>query len=143
MRGFRSLRWRLTALIGAVVVLSVGATYFAVYRGVGGQLRDQIDRELRADADAFGRAGVPAGRLPIPRQPRTSARRYIASQPFRASSRLLIVTLPGRPPLSNEPELDFRRRPGWHSRPRRLLERPGERRGLAAALPDARDPFGP
>ena len=104
MRGFRSLRWRLTALIGAVVVLSVGATYFAVYRGVGTQLRDQIDRELRADAEAFGRAGIPPG-TPTPAAAADTARRYIASQPFRASSRLLIVTLPGRPPLSNEPEL--------------------------------------
>ena len=61
MSGFRSLRWRLTALIGAVVVLAVGATYLAVYRGTGTQLRQQIDRELKADAQAFARAGVPPG----------------------------------------------------------------------------------
>jgi heavy metal sensor kinase len=102
--GFRSLRWRLTALIGAVVVLSVGATYAAVYRGAGTQLRDQIDRELRADAHAFARAGVPPGD-PAPAAVEAAARRYIASQPFRGSSRLLIVALPGKPSLSNEPEL--------------------------------------
>jgi heavy metal sensor kinase len=102
--GFRSLRWRLAALIGAVIVLSVGATYVAVYRGTGTQLRDQIDRELRADAEAFGRGGVPAG-SPSPAAVERVARRYIASQPFRASARLLIVTLPGQPPISNEPLL--------------------------------------
>ena len=104
MSGFRSLRWRLTALIGAVVVLSVGATYVAVYRGTGTQLRNQIDRELRADAQAFGRGGVPPG-SPATVDVERAARAYISSQPFRASSRLLIVVLPGRRPLSNEPEL--------------------------------------
>jgi heavy metal sensor kinase len=102
--GFRSLRWRLTALIGAVVVLAVGATYLAVYRGTGTQLRQQIDRELKADAQAFARAGVPAGDQ-TSGQVEAAARQYIASQPFRASSRLLVVSLPGRPPLSNEPQL--------------------------------------
>ena len=93
MRGFRSLRWRLTALIGAVVVLSVGATFVAVYRGTGTQLRNQIDRELRADADAFGRAGVPAG-APVAAEVERAAHAYISNQPFRGSSRLLIVVLP-------------------------------------------------
>ncbi|MEA2422957.1 MAG: hypothetical protein QOF55_2056, partial [Thermoleophilaceae bacterium] len=41
MTGFRSLRWRLAALIGAVVVLAVGATFVAIYSGTGTQLRDQ------------------------------------------------------------------------------------------------------
>jgi two-component system OmpR family sensor kinase len=107
VRGFRSLRWRLTALIGAVVVLSVGATFVAVYRGTGTQLRNQIDRELRADAEAFSRAGVPGGAPATPDAER-AARAYISSQPFRASSRLLIVILPGRRPLSNEPDLLLR-----------------------------------
>jgi heavy metal sensor kinase len=102
--GFRSLRWRLAALIGAVMVLSVGATYIAVYRGTGTQLRDQIDRELRADAEAFGRAGVPPGN-PSPVAVERAAAHYIATQPFRASARLLIVSLPNKPPLSNEPQL--------------------------------------
>jgi heavy metal sensor kinase len=101
--GFRSLRWRLATLIGAVMVLSVGATYIAVYRGTGTQLRDQIDRELRADAEAFGRGGVPPGD-PDPSAVERAAREYIANQPFRASARLLIVSLPGKPPISNEPQ---------------------------------------
>jgi two-component system OmpR family sensor kinase len=85
-------------------VLSVGATYLAVYRGTGTQLRDQIDRELRADAQAFSRAGVPPGD-PTPAEVEAAARHYIANQPFRASSRLLVVSMPGRPPISNEPQV--------------------------------------
>src|SRR5947208_419226 len=72
---------------------------------------DLLDRELRADADAFGRAGVPAG-SPSPAVVEHAARLYIATQPFRASSRLLVVTLPGRRPISNEPELLSPTRPG-------------------------------
>jgi two-component system, OmpR family, sensor kinase len=102
--GFRSLRWRLTALIAAVMVLSVGATYIAVYRGTGSQLRDQIDRELRADAEAFARGGVPPGAT-TPAAVERAASAYILRQPFRASARLLVVTLPGQRPISNEPRL--------------------------------------
>ena len=120
MSGFRSLRWRLTALIGAVVVLSVGATFVAIYRGTGTQLRDQIDRELSADAHAFARAGLPPGN-PSPEAIDNAARNYIAGQPFRASSRLLIVILPGKPPLTNEPELVVRKGPGQSAEAARAL----------------------
>jgi two-component system OmpR family sensor kinase len=102
--GFRSLRWRLTALIGAVVALLIGATFVAVYRGTGTQLRDQVDRELRADAQAFARGGVPPGNPP-PTAVERGLREYIARQPFRASSRLLVATMPGDAPLSNEPQI--------------------------------------
>jgi two-component system OmpR family sensor kinase len=104
VRGFRSLRWRLTALIGAVVVLAVGATFLAIYRGTGAQLRTQIDSELTADASTFATSGVPGG-SPSPSAVERAARTYISGQPFRASSRLLIVNLPGGPQLTNEPDV--------------------------------------
>jgi signal transduction histidine kinase len=121
VRGFRSLRWRLTALIGAVVVVAVGATFFAIYRGTGAQLRTQIDTELSSDASTFERASVPDGR-PSPAAVERAARTYISGQPFRASSRLLIVSLPGGPQLTNEPEVLGREQAQAH----RLLDtRPG------------------
>jgi two-component system, OmpR family, sensor kinase len=101
---FRSLRWRLTALIGAVVVLAMGATFVAIYRGTGTQLRQQIDRELGAAADTFARTGVPDGD-PTPTQVERSGRRFISGQRFHASSRLLIVSLPNGVNITNEPEL--------------------------------------
>jgi two-component system, OmpR family, sensor kinase len=102
--GFRSLRWRLTALIGAVVVLAVGATFVAIYSGTGRQLRQQIDRELGVAADTFASSGVPEG-SPTPSQVERSGRRFISGQRFHASSRLLIVSLPSGIDLTNEPEL--------------------------------------
>jgi heavy metal sensor kinase len=102
--GPRSLRWRLAALIGLVVVIAVGATFVAVYRGTGSQLRDQIDRELRADADSFDRGGVPAAPGPASSIER-KANLYLQNQPYRASSRLLFIRVGQRPPVSNEPDL--------------------------------------
>jgi heavy metal sensor kinase len=118
--GPRSLRWRLTALIGAVVVLAVGATFLAIYRGTGTQLRNQIDRELSADADTFASSGVPAG-APTSAEVERAARRYIAGQPFRASSRLLIVTLPDGRQITNEPEVLARERGAGEQQHERVL----------------------
>jgi two-component system OmpR family sensor kinase len=100
--GLRSLRWRLAALIGGVVVLAVAGTFVVIYRGTGLQLRQQIDSELRADAVAFDRGGVPIE----PRSPaaiETRARQYLADQPYRASNRLLFLQVGSRPPIANEP----------------------------------------
>jgi two-component system, OmpR family, sensor kinase len=102
--GLRSLRWRLAALIGAVVVLAVAGTFVVIYGGTGSQLRDQIDSELRADADAFAGGGVPASAHPAPVIERR-ADDYLRSQPYRASNRLLYLRVGTRNPVSNEPEL--------------------------------------
>ena len=100
--GLRSLRWRLAALIGAVVVLAVGATFVVIYRGTGIQLRDQIDSELRSDAVAFDRGGVPVEPAPAPTV-EARARAYIHAQPYRAANRLLFLRIGSRPPIANEP----------------------------------------
>ena len=60
----RGLRARLTLSIAAVLVLAVGATFVAVYRGTGHALRQQVDRDLRVDAAAFAARGVPRGGQP-------------------------------------------------------------------------------
>jgi two-component system, OmpR family, sensor kinase len=102
--GLRSLRWRLAALIGLVVVLAVAGTFVVIYRGTGSQLRDQIDSELRADVDGFDRGGVPVREAPVP-QVEETARDYLRSQPYRASNRLLFLRVGGRGVVSNEPKL--------------------------------------
>jgi signal transduction histidine kinase len=100
--GLRSLRWRLAALIGMVVVLAVAGTFVVIYRGTGTQLREQIDGELRSDAVSFDRGGVPirpTGGAEI--EERAGA--YLASQPYRASNRLLFLRVADHQPVSNEP----------------------------------------
>jgi two-component system OmpR family sensor kinase len=105
--GLRSLRWRLAALIGAVVVLAVAGTFVVIYRGTGSQLRDQIDSELRADAQAFDRGAVPveAAAPSDVVSVESRAQAYLRSQPYRASNRLLFLRIGGRPPVTNEVKL--------------------------------------
>ncbi len=98
----RSLRWRLAALIGMVVVLAVAGTFVVIYRGTGTQLRDQIDSELQSDAVSFDRGGVPARPASAP-EIEEQAGAYLARQPYRASNRLLFLQVDDRPPIANEP----------------------------------------
>jgi hypothetical protein len=51
----RTLRFRLVASVAALVALSFGITFLAVYRGTGTAVRQQIEREIGADASAFER----------------------------------------------------------------------------------------
>src|SRR5438270_7430375 len=100
----RSLRWRLAAAIAAILVVVVGVTFYAIYRGTGAQVRGQIDRELRADAASFLARGVPP-RTSDPRAVEAAGRRYVAAQPFRAAVRLLIERVRGGPVVTNQPEV--------------------------------------
>jgi two-component system OmpR family sensor kinase len=107
---------------------------------------------------------VPAG-APTPAAVERAASRYIQGQPFRASSRLLIVSVPGRPPLTNEPELVTGRgsapnaqrqmrsllstRPGYSSvtlegvGELRLFREPVVRAGRAVAVVGVGEPLAP
>jgi two-component system OmpR family sensor kinase len=101
----QSLRWRLALRVAAVLVVAFGVTYVAVYRGTGAQLRGQIDRELGADGAAFSRSVAPVGDREDAAELRAAAARYVSTQPFGATSRLLFAEVPGQPTQSNQPEL--------------------------------------
>jgi len=98
----RSLRRRLALASAVILLAALAATFVAVYRGTGRELRRQVDRELRGDADAFARRGVSGetGGTVL-----ASARRYVQAQPFRASVRLLYADVPGGGLATNEPEV--------------------------------------
>jgi heavy metal sensor kinase len=95
----RGLRSRLTIWIGAILVLAVGASFVAIYRGTGQQLRGQLDRELRTQAGSFA--------VPLSQSDDTQevTRRYVTHQPFRATSQLLFAKLQDGSIVTNEPEL--------------------------------------
>jgi two-component system OmpR family sensor kinase len=96
------LRGRLTLLIAVIVIAAGTITFVAVYRGTGATLRGDVEKDLR------DQVGVLASRVAEARSPSdaaTRARRYITAQPFSATSRLLIVEVPGRPLATNEPEV--------------------------------------
>ena len=97
------LRARLAVAIAAILVVAVGVTFVAVYRGTGARLRGQIDRDLRGDVATFASRGVPAGSGP--RALAAAGRRYVNSQPFEASVQLLVERVTGDGVVTNEPEL--------------------------------------
>jgi signal transduction histidine kinase len=99
-----SLRWRLTAWVAGVIVLSAAITFAVVYRDTDQQLRSQVNRDVGGDASELAQSlrllsGDSA------RQIAAAAGRYVNAQPFSASSALLFVLVPGAPPQSNHPEL--------------------------------------
>ena len=43
------LRWRLTAWVAAVLLVSAAVVFFVVYQDTGSQLQGQIDRDITGD----------------------------------------------------------------------------------------------
>jgi two-component system, OmpR family, sensor kinase len=99
----RGLRGRLTLWIAAILILAVAASFAAIYRGTGRQLRAQLDRDLQTQSGAFA-AALPAGDEDRP-DLASIAQRYVTHQPFRASSQLLFARFPDGTLVTNEPEL--------------------------------------
>jgi two-component system, OmpR family, sensor kinase len=99
----RGLRARLTLSIAAILILAVAASFAAIYRGTGQQLRDQLDRDLATQAGAFA-AALPGGDEGRKELAEVIAR-YVTHQPFRATSQLLFARLPDGRVVTNEPEL--------------------------------------
>jgi two-component system OmpR family sensor kinase len=99
----RGLRTRLTLWIAVILMLAVAASFVAIYRGTGQQLRSQLDHDLATQAGAFA-AALPGGGEDG-REVRAITRRYVNHQPFRATSQLLFARLPDGQIETNEPEL--------------------------------------
>src|ERR1700733_5501353 len=98
------LRWRLAGWFAFVTLLCTVIVFVAVYGGTGTQLREQIDHEIAGDAAELAH-NLMAADSKTPRQISNAATRYIADQPFSASSTLLFVLVPGIAPSTNRPEL--------------------------------------
>lgn len=109
MRAIRALlpsglRWRLTAWVAAVMLVSAAVVFIVVYRDTGAQIRGQIDRDITGDAGQLAQALRPlAGRPPA--QLAAAANRYVRTQPYTATSTLLFALIPGAPTASNHPEV--------------------------------------
>lgn len=94
-----TLRRRIVAGVALIMALALAVAFVAVHQGVRSQLGDSIDQDLRGDMAAFASAVGRDG------DPSSAARRYIASQPFKATARLLYAARPGAVPITNEPSL--------------------------------------
>jgi two-component system, OmpR family, sensor kinase len=98
------LRWRLTAWVAGVMVVFAAAVFVVVYESTGSQLRTQIDRDLSGDAAQLSQSLSP---LPGDSSAVVSAAatQYVHAQPYRATSTLLFVLVPGAPTVTNHPEV--------------------------------------
>jgi signal transduction histidine kinase len=109
MRAIRSvlpagLRWRLTAWVAGVMLLSAAAVFVAVYENTGSQLRNQIDRDIQGDVLQLSQALRPfAGQSTTAIA--AAARRYMLAQPYTATSTLLFVRFSHGAAVSNHPEV--------------------------------------
>src|SRR5579875_1658467 len=98
------LRWRLTAWVAAVMLVSAAAVFIVVYQDTGAQIRDQIDRDITGDVGQLAQALRPLAPA-TPDQLAAAASHYVNAQPYTATSTLLFVLIPGHPPASNHPEV--------------------------------------
>jgi two-component system, OmpR family, sensor kinase len=99
-----SLRWRLTAWVAGVMIVSAAVVFAVVYANTGNQLRSQIDHDLRGDTTQLSEflrplAGQPTNVITA------AADRYFSNQPYSATSTLLFVLIPGGATASNHPEV--------------------------------------
>lgn len=109
MRTLRSalpggLRWRLTAWVAGVMLVSAAVIFLVIYTDTGGQLRAQIDRDIAGDTGQLAQALRPL-RGAGPSRVASASQHYVRSQPYTATSTLLFVLVPESLPASNHPEL--------------------------------------
>ncbi len=96
------LRPRLAAWIALIVVLSVGGSYIAIYRGTTSDLRAGIDSDLDTQAKSFIDSlpsNVNSSSLA------SASRRYIDKQRFEATPRIYVVQVLSGPTVTNEAEV--------------------------------------
>lgn len=98
------LRWRLTAWVASLLLLSAAVVFAVVYEDTGSQLRRQVDRDLADDTAQLVRALHAVGGQNA-HQIASAAARYMRAQPYTATSTLLFVLIPGQRPASNHPEV--------------------------------------
>ena len=122
------LRWRLTAWVAGVMIVSAAVVFFVVYQDTGTQLESQIDRDISGDTAQLlqtlrGLHGQGASRISA------AASRYVLAQPYNANSTLLFVLMPGVGTTSNHPDVFGGSRPeGGETEAEQLLENAEGRR---------------
>ncbi len=99
-----SLRWRLTAWVAAVMVVSIAVLFVVVYDDTGNRLRGQIDRDVAGDTSQLAQL-VASLRGRPPHLLARAIELYIRAQPYTATSTLLFVVVPGQATVSNHPEV--------------------------------------
>jgi signal transduction histidine kinase len=98
------LRWRLTAWVAAVMLVSAAIVFIVVYGDTGAELRGEIDRDVASDTSQLAQA-LKGSSGKSSREVAAAAARYVRAQPYGANSTLLFVIVPGAPTAINHPEI--------------------------------------
>jgi two-component system, OmpR family, sensor kinase len=104
------LRWRLTAWVAGVMLVSAAVVFVVVYVNTGAQIRSEIDRDIAGDTGQLAQALTPL-QAQSAASLAAAAGRYVRAQPYTATSTLLFVIVPGAPTVSNHPEVFGGQRP--------------------------------
>ncbi len=100
----KSLRWRLTAWVATLMLVSAAVILLIVYQETGARLRGEIDRSLQGNTSQLAEL-VSSLHGQSPTGIKRAVDRYLAAQPYTATSTLLFVVIPGQSTASNHPEL--------------------------------------
>jgi two-component system OmpR family sensor kinase len=98
------LRWRLTAWVAAVMLVSAAIVFVVIYGDTGAELRGQIDRDVASDTSQLAQALKGSSGKSGP-EVAAVAERYVRAQPYGATSTLLFVIVPGAATAINHPEI--------------------------------------
>src|ERR1035441_9273757 len=98
------LRWRLTAWVAAVMLVSAAIVFIVIYGDTGAELRGEIDRDVASDTSQFAQA-LKGSSGKNSREVAAAAARYVRAQPYGANSTLLFAIVPGAATAINHPEI--------------------------------------
>ncbi len=98
------LRGRLAISIAVIMLVALGVTYVAVYRGTGSDLRSRTEADLQREVDGLS-SSLLAGPPGSPAEYTKRAGRLVLAQPFGPSSRLITITIENGGTATNQPEL--------------------------------------
>ena len=129
-----SLRWRLVAWVGGVLLLALAVTFAVVYVETGHRLRDEVDDDVHGDLAQLVETAraLPAGNA---NGLATRLRGYVRARPFSGASSVLFAVIPGRATVSNHPELFGAQHPDRGESPAAQARENAQGRALLA-VPD-------
>lgn len=97
------LRWELTALVTAIMLVAMAVIFVVVYTGTGTEIRQQIDRDAAGDTAQLAQALSGSSRTGA--ETLAEARAYLVAQSHGTASSLLFVSVPGLGAAFNHPEI--------------------------------------
>ncbi len=103
------LRAQLAVAIAVVTAIGVGASFLALYSGVGTRLVSQIDADLQTQLANFNQFRTRSG-VSKPGGLERTARTYLSLQRYHAESLIFVVQVTGGQTVTNDPELLGRER---------------------------------